>query len=513
MPAPVIDQQHLTPPLPSSSTLFDQSPRVAELLRQISLSKASILDLRSQLTDSEACAAQSHSALQNELESLRERKRQDDLARTELRTRTKNLDDQKRNAETLKRDAEKRLKTAETAHDDTNQRIAHLDREITLLQQRLLDDEASICRTNDFPEHDQVVVDALEYKREEIKAAEDIIVALNIRTRELEDKLASEKQRLHLIRDKADRRKQESLQAFGLVYERDDSPISLSPKPATLSLGSLSNFNRSSSGLGNLMPCNFSPFADSPVSPSAILSPSCSSLIPAGLISSMETTTDSVSRSFRSESDIIMERDWQIHNGDTHLVQHSPAFAPITTSSPIEHDPFEVRVLSSRERERYQPPSDSLQLASALSRKPNGAVSISAAPSKKGLNPDAKVFNYSPKGAISATSSSSSFDALNPNGIVQSNTSSNNTSFLRAFAPSPAEREALQRLGGSTNASLERLPSLSDVGSIPPSPSHTHAIIPQDAQKGKIIPTWLQSLPKVRKPNFSPWDDENEANI
>jgi hypothetical protein len=131
---------------------------------------------------------------------------------------------------------------------------------------------------------------------------------------------------------------------------------------------------------------------------------------------------------------------------------------------------------------------------------------------KKGLNPDAKVFRLAHRKA--ATVPPGSYDALNPNGLgpsIMSSTSTSN-SLLRAFAPSAAEREVLQRaLGGSTNASLERLLSLSDVGSIPSSPAHVHAPVAhvQSAREmGKVLPSWLQSLPRMRKSNLSLWDKE-----
>jgi len=86
---------------------------------------------------------------------------------------------------------------------------------------------------------------------------------------------------------------------------------------------------------------------------------------------------------------------------------------------------------------------------------------------------------------------------------------------LRAFAPSPAERQALHRaLGGSTNRSFERLPSLSDVGSIPSSPAqiedHSHS---ERGHMSSVLPSWVQSLslPLHRKSNFCPWDDEDTS--
>lgn len=137
---------------------------------------------------------------------------------------------------------------------------------------------------------------------------------------------------------------------------------------------------------------------------------------------------------------------------------------------------------------------------------------------RSGLNPDAKVFRLTrftsdkTGSADTSTTPVSSYDALNPTGLASSIISSTPSSLLRAFAPSRAEREALQRaLGGSTNTSLERLPSLSDVGSIPSSPAHTHGEAQGRSigEKDCALPAWLQSLPLIRKPNFSPWEDED----
>ncbi|KAJ7144458.1 hypothetical protein C8R44DRAFT_556482, partial [Mycena epipterygia] len=57
-------------------------------------------------------------------------------------------------------------------------------------------------------------------------------------------------------------------------------------------------------------------------------------------------------------------------------------------------------------------------------------------------------------------------------------------------------REALHHsLGGSMNTSIERLPSLSDTGSMP-------------SLNNEGLPSWLSALPRIRKPNLSPWNDE-----
>jgi hypothetical protein len=118
-------------------------------------------------------------------------------------------------------------------------------------------------------------------------------------------------------------------------------------------------------------------------------------------------------------------------------------------------------------------------------------------------------------------SPNSTFDALNPNGLgsVLVTPPSTSQSFLRAFAPSPAEREVLQKaLSSSTNASLERLPSLSAVGSLPSSPtsSHVHGVSQHShslRDLGSFLPTWLKAFPRSGTVKFSPWDDEDLTNV
>ncbi|KAJ6609847.1 hypothetical protein B0H10DRAFT_2062732 [Mycena sp. CBHHK59/15] len=603
----------------SPSTLFDQSPRIAEVLHQISVSKTSVLDLRTQLTDFQSSASIS---LQEELDSYRDRKRQEDASRSELKSRTKTLDDSKRAAESIKRDAEKRLKAAQNARDDASQRMEHLDKEITSLQQRLADDQSSVLQSQEVSQPEFEITEALEHKRQEIKVAEDVIAALNLRARELEEKLSSEKDRLKLVRERAELRKQDrsfhpqhgptgpwtiaprnfyDSNTSGSATEAPDVELGpsrqpsdphglpTSPRPAKLSLGAISNFNNGNA-LGHLInPAprsngysifdevflnqpstqrvsgNFSPFGNSESRSQgvALMSPTSQSLIPSSLISSLDSG-DGSSRSFQSESDAFMDKEWREASTQRTRSQHmqtsdsqtSPSFGPITVSpvslhgpsaNDYEHDLFEVRVLTSphtqRQRE-YRMASESpmdMQRVSLLHRTHSDPTSAkedtltatmdkavsrrwfasTKEKAKKGLNPDAKVFSLPkkvPTTVVAPSPRAITYDALNPNGLgpnIMSSPASANHSLLRAFAPSPAEREALHRaLGGSTNTSLERLPSLSDMGSIPSSPAHVHAHAAAPVQRsldGKGLPSWLSSLPRIRKPNFSPWDDEEPS--
>lgn len=568
------------------------------------MSKSSVLDLRNQLADFQVSASASHASLQGEVDSFRERKRQEDMARSELKSRTKALDDSKRAAESVKRDAEKRLKAAQASRDDASQRMEHLDKEITLLTQRLAEDQSSVLQSQQVSQAEQEITETVDCKRQEIKDAEDVIAALNLRARELEDKLSSERDRLKLARERAELKKQDhSFQPYhaaagpwsaasrnfydsntaavkgldmSVVRGRRASDPLASPRPAKLSLGGISNLNGPTlGGIVNSAPRsngysifddvlsqpsqhafgNFSPFGDPSLVP-MLMSPTSQSLIPSSLISSLDSG-DGPSRSYQSDSDTFMDKEWRDSSLQRTVAQHlqaldsqlSPRYGPITASptslhgpslNEYERDPFEVRTITSppiRERDfrMSSEVSMDMQRVSLVHRtlsdptsgkeEPSSTATEKATPrrwfttkgkAKKGLNPDAKEFSL-PKKTVGPSPRPGAYDALNPNGLGSNMMApaSTNHSLLRAFAPSPAEREVLQRaFGGSTNTSLERLPSLSDVGSIPSSPAPVHAHAPavasatQGPLDGKGLPSWLTSLPRIRKPNFSPWDDE-----
>ncbi|KAI0630227.1 hypothetical protein C8Q77DRAFT_1137071 [Trametes polyzona] len=730
----------------SSPSLFDSSPVIAEVLRQISQSKAAVLELRTQLADFNSSASESHANIQSELEEQRKRKREEDAARAELKTRTKTLEDSKRSAESSKRDAEKRLRAAESARDSASARIEKLGEEIGALRTRMQEDEAEIVRCKEEGDAQERESQAeLERKKKEIKVAEEVVAALNSRAKELEERIAQEEERLRKAKEQAEIKKQDRsfypLHVVPTVNEEDISipswtpalsypiqaqedtltqetlahhtsgyadrqeafpqPIqppkskgsassgstnsdkrepSVSPRPARLSLTGISNLREpiqqvladpDTNGqvlvrpngfplFGGDLPSTlsnrststrFSPFSDSdeviePVASAQMdapntassISPMSTSLIPTSLISSLDSTVGldglGLPRSFQSEDDTVLDRDWR---KNARFPPPPPVESPKAsrngvgayTTSPIsltcpsfegvdKEDPFEVRPPPLRRRltadlldqrgslpasrtisdpplppigissvAQHQQQQDDIQDKTASAhRRWFSQQDAAAAKERKGLNPEAKAFSLtntkksfpslypaaqaqahtlapSPyDGFASSTSLSSLGSQLSstpssqlslppslahhhhmPSAAGATSTDALDTVFssvsMRAFAPSPAEREALQRaFGGSANASLERLPTLSEVSSIPslaslpPSPSHTHAPatsgLPlgvgvgvgvgrglgsqgKDAGAGRtLLPpglSWLQNFP-LRKPKFSPWEDE-----
>ncbi|KAI0769754.1 hypothetical protein BD413DRAFT_477478 [Trametes elegans] len=711
---------------PSSASLFDSSPVIAEVLLQISQSKAAVQELRSQLADYRNSATESRANVQNQLEEQRRRKREDDAARADLKTRTKTLEDSKRGAESTKRDAEKRLRAAESARDKAAARIERLGEEIGALRTRMQEDEDEIVRCKEGDANEQETQGELERKRKEIKVAEEVVAALNSRAKELEERIAQEEERLQKAREQAEIKKQDRsfypLHVVPTVNEEDISipawapavpyvnqspaqtlapeslthhsaeyvdrqegfpqPIqpprskgsassgsghsdhrepSVSPRPARLSLNGISNLREPAQrtlpdpdvngqvlvrphgfplfkgDLPNAVSTRsastcFSPFSDTDddaepnpsvsadsQSPVTSISPMSTSLIPTSLIHSLDGAGSAdnlgLSRSFQSEDDTVLDRDWR---KNAQFPPPPPVESPNATrngytTSPLSltypsfdgvdrDDPFEVRPPPVRRRLTSElmdlqraslpaprtvsdpplppvelvrgaqpPPQECNVQEKALSAHRRWFSQQDAARERKGLNPEAKAFSLTKKSFPSffgaAQSQAHPFDgATHANGAAYASTGSSLSSLsshpsslstaasslsippslahhhargaeenlfssisMRAFAPSREEREALQRaLGGSTNASLERLPTLSEVssipsmGSIPPSPSHTHAAaaaatttVPCQTAGAlgarTLLPpglSWLQSLPRVRKPQFSPWEDE-----
>ena len=598
----------------SSSAALEQSPIIAEVLRQISTAKSAVHDLRTQLTEFQSASSQSHLSLQNEVDSYRERRKQEEASRLELKSRTKALEDSKRHAEGHKRDAEKRLKSAQNTRDECTQRMEHLDQEVVRLQQRSVDDAAAIehCKLN-TAKVEQEISDALELKKQEIRVAEEVIAALSIRAKDLEVKLTGEKERLRQARERAEIRKRDRLLLYSSLHpeghnnntwspipfgsqenphsehceidngqhqqgnggEHKDPSSSPVPRPGRLSLSGISNFNTDSdhcalrakgysifdediASLQSQYTTNFSPFDDTDTSPfymqshnGHLVTPTSSSLISTGLISVMDSSNESLARSFQSDNDAYLEKDWR---GQRKIysppVEKTMSTSPVSMTSPSinEYDPFEVRqperihsdlmnmqraAMPTHPARTHSNPIVTSQMEEPIGTDKSGPrrwFSTSNKP-KKGLNPDAKVFQLSKTpdfGTIGPPiPTNQTFDALNPNGLasrMSSTTSSNTSSLLRAFAPSPAERQVLRRaFGGSTNNSLEKLPSLSRVGSIPSSPSHVHAVPTHNSRPtslhmekgefGRTLPSWLQSLPRIGKSNFSPWDDEESTTV
>jgi len=592
---------------------------VLDLLNQISSTKTEVQDLHSQIADFHTHSSHQRETLNRELEAHRERKRHEELTRSDLKSRTKSLEDSKRNAESAKRDAERRLKSAETRRDEVARKITHLRNEITKSRSKLGDDREWMeifqlggDSVGGHGKGGRVHLDEeLQKRKAEMQVVENVITALTARANELEDGVVEGKERLKVVLERARRVRlsQQSEQGRNPVIsanlptglrnqDREDnlswppaqpsptSPVPTSdqvqepeprsmqngqPSPRLMSLpaGYSTTTLTVSDDLIHPDPlAKFAPFDDSTSLATADVEMLQSTLlIPSGLINSLPDAAPDMdlSRSFRADTDPFVI---QSNRATTTRRKNGGAGAHETTNATtprfVDDSSFEPTIgnkysngwtvshLNSdfqpglREESNLDQQRATLRTAvphhSALDPfsstpnlvDPSRDLEVTPAPrrwfsvkEKKKLNPEAEAFNLpNPKPFFKPTVPTFFFDALNPSkfGPVSSigpdNSSSRLTEsvahssfFSKAFAPSPAERVALG--AGRFHASLEKLPSLSDVpGSLHTSPvlSHTtpnsHGVVTvaPGSSFAKSM-AWLNSLPR-RKPKFSPWDDE-----
>ena len=555
----------------SSATLLEHSPLLDEVLRQITNSKESVHDIHTQITECQLGTTRSYTVLQREVEIYRERKQQEDAARLELKSRTKLLDDSKRGAEGAKKDADKNLKAIQLIRDNTGHQLESLQEKILALQGHLLEDRDFIlCYQKQSLE--PAINETLEQKKADIRTAEHSVAILNQRSRELEDRLSSERERLRILRQKSedqrlyypflkdfdprhDSRRFHPL-PFVMPGGRADLPVTATFDSQLLHYprnGAL--YHSCGAYVGNIKTSkNIIPglhqdaLSDGSQETFRSVGSEVVSIFESGLNVVSRDHTDDSSGTF-GDNDPGNERNWygnldpcnHRYQGDCSSLS-IPMFIPTLSDSDssfeahvqsydgpdcarpakfdVEHTNWTQSMAVNLLAPYDIPETDYCQSPNILDQ----SQSIRSLASTTSLN--INKFNFFDNQSFDIlsdtgnTSANSSFDALNPNGLgsVLVTPPSTNQSFLRAFAPSPAEREVLQKaLSSSTNASLERLPSLSAVGSLPSSPTGTHANgLPQHSHSlrdlSSFLPTWLKTFPRSGTVKFSPWEDEDLRN-
>jgi hypothetical protein len=649
---------------------FDSTPAVAELTQQITQTRALNLELRNQLSEHASTATEADATLSAELNGVREAKRVEDVARGELKARTKALEDGRRAAEAGKRDAERRLRVTQKAKAEAGTRIEKLGDEIRALEAQVQHDEVAVQVTAEAATQEEVdICSRVKQRQREVRVAEEVVTALNVRVRELEDSIERERIALAAARENAQalqreqdshkcdvvpeqqldawetvsptessqatsaleqRRGYEVLDPFPTPLEKDSdrdrerggsgsgstrsSPHirALPPSPSVnIGYGTSSQPHSHANGVAEPPPClpkgysifdediaslsnpiqgaKFSPFGDSD---DVANGDHTLSLIPNGLIQSsdgMSTSTvvgeigapgELLTRR-QSDNGTFFDHDWRrrlsvptagseshgyvfprvddgtievfepfgIRPQPRHRITSDPIDAPGVWMSRANSDPAPPLIAAVRQQEaqtRWWRHPDKERRST-----------IDGTESRRGLNPDAKVFSFSVKpflgvpttpvfnsldastsdrpvsGAASSSVTSGSSDSVNGNATTTTTATSGSTPgffsglAMRAFAPSPAEREALQRaLGGSTNTSFERLPSLSEVGSMPTSSPVLNHVPAHPAAASSNLPgvpwfdiglgpgpghNWLRelgaSMPRPSKIKFSPWGD------
>lgn len=431
-------------PSRSPSSLFASSPVIADIFRQITASQIALNELRAQLSDFHALASSARPGLDDELEKQRERKRTDDTARFELKSQLKTLDDSKRTAEASRREAEKRLKQARSKRDDIDARTQRYEREIREFQVQMESQSAKIVASGlETGALSSELGKEVAVKKNEIRELEEEVAQLALRAREMEDKIKEEENRLERATETAKERKRISFesatnQAYGdtnghpsagdtqpplrILTRQHDADMPQSPLEALINspmtvmppdplIPSLLTPNHSASiPIGRKLTFDdpapaqyardphvstFSPFGNDLASPS-LLSPTGERLLPSSLYESLGMSNGNesspvspvspfgmdVSRSFQSEDDLILDRNWLNHRnysaGDLGQTVIFPTGSQTMPVTPLE-SPREIAGLSHENSERERKNSYG-SLGSRNSSSPMGSTESSFTP-------------------------------------------------------------------------------------------------------------------------------------
>ncbi|CEH14129.1 hypothetical protein CBOM_02005 [Ceraceosorus bombacis] len=180
------------------------SPALLALAQQLATSNSAAAELQAALDQIHANSGTTREQLQAQLDELRERKREEDGTRLDLRGRMRGLDDSRRQADNSKRDAERRLKAAVGLREAIEGRIEARRKDVAALHKR---ETASARRVSENQRH--LAEKALEVEQEsseKAKAEEDAvrdIEELRERLRHLEKRLSEEEANLQACKEQA----------------------------------------------------------------------------------------------------------------------------------------------------------------------------------------------------------------------------------------------------------------------------------------------------------------------
>ncbi|CDR87237.1 uncharacterized protein SPSC_00363 [Sporisorium scitamineum] len=130
-----------TPP-PSITATTKEHPSEAEaqdclsITALVSRSQSDIAELQEQLIQVKNASTRACEALEVDLEEVRTKKKEEERLRFEIKTRTKALDDSKRQVESTRREAERRLKTANAARALKQASIQQRKDQVEMLHKR-----------------------------------------------------------------------------------------------------------------------------------------------------------------------------------------------------------------------------------------------------------------------------------------------------------------------------------------------------------------------------------------
>ncbi|EJU04276.1 hypothetical protein DACRYDRAFT_20856 [Dacryopinax primogenitus] len=187
--------------------LFSNEPAVVALLAEIKRAETAVSEVQSQIDQLRSQSTEQYDALNASVEQQRERKRQDEAEKKELKIKTRTLDESRRQAESVRKDAEKKLRGIQAARDGAAQKKHRLECEIEQLKEAVESHGERVKMLQRERERKEVEAkEELEQKSEEIKSKEVEVATLSARAQGLEEKFKQAEDRLKRVREEEQRR-------------------------------------------------------------------------------------------------------------------------------------------------------------------------------------------------------------------------------------------------------------------------------------------------------------------
>lgn len=194
-------------PAPSPTTKDVAAPEAdsedcLSITALVSRSQSDIADLHDQLAQLKSASTRTCEALENDLEEVRARKKEEEKSRSEIKTRTKALDDSKRQVESSRREAERRLKAANTARtlkqasiNSRKEQIESLNKRRTaIISRKANNDQKRHQRSDELTvlisqskEKAESLRGDIEELRQEVQAAQELLQMEKINARNAQE--------------------------------------------------------------------------------------------------------------------------------------------------------------------------------------------------------------------------------------------------------------------------------------------------------------------------------------
>ena len=217
----------------------DDKARQGHVLLGSAATDPILLELQAQLDELRATAAESEKRLQDELEVLRGKKRDEDAFRAELKAKTKGLEESKRLADARRAEAEKELNERKAVVKEAQLRVDKVRDEIRALERKGLEAiERKEKKKRERKEREKKLRDDVGKKRDDLKEKEKGLEDVMHKVGEMERKLEVRRALLAGRRNDLIQYAQQGMRGGGVPpMPTQMQPVPVNPAPAAANNG------------------------------------------------------------------------------------------------------------------------------------------------------------------------------------------------------------------------------------------------------------------------------------